>query len=465
MRAAIYCRQSRDDEHTGLAVERQEQACTALAQARGWTVSAVYIDNAVSASSGKRRPQWERLLEDVRSGEVDVIVAMAVDRITRSMGDLERLIAMVEETGTGIATATGDLDLANDQGRMLARILAAVARGEVERKAARQMHANRQRVSQGRPRWAHRPFGYEKDGSFRESEAQLLRQAYTDIIDGTRLHLIVKQWNSEGVTTSSGIPWTTQSLGKLLRDPRNIGKLRYQGKVVGTGNWTPLVSEDTYAACLHTLRRGPYGKGGRAVPSKGWLVSVARCAVCDGRIWATRKPSEKHPPGTDDFYTCPAGHIHLWRPLVDFVVAEKIAKAITEDVEAYWQGGDTDESIATLRAERTQIEDRTTELAEAFADGTITLPQLQAGTAKLHTRRDELDEQIGELSSTQRVPTDVDWFQLYSHLSLEKTPDQVRHWLHSINAEIKLHRRGKGSREPFTPSLVEVHIPPQRIYL
>ncbi|MBC7603903.1 MAG: recombinase family protein, partial [Ramlibacter sp.] len=57
-------------------------------------------------------------------------------RMTRSMLDLEALILLAEAKGVGIATATGDIDLTTDVGRMVARILAAVARAEGGRKAA-----------------------------------------------------------------------------------------------------------------------------------------------------------------------------------------------------------------------------------------------------------------------------------------------------------------------------------------
>ena len=86
--AAVYCRISQDREGAGLGVTRQEADCRALCERRGWTVVEVYTDNDVSAYSGKPRPNWARLIEDVRAGHIGAIVGWHVDRLTRSPREL-----------------------------------------------------------------------------------------------------------------------------------------------------------------------------------------------------------------------------------------------------------------------------------------------------------------------------------------------------------------------------------------
>ena len=151
LRAVIYVRISRDDGNTEGAgpIERQLADCRMLAQLRRYEVVAEEEDRGVSAYGEKKRPAWERVLEMVERGEVDVIVAWHIDRMTRNMVDLERLILLTEEHGVSVATVTGDIDLTNETGKMVARILAAVARAEVERKATRQKRANLSRREEG----------------------------------------------------------------------------------------------------------------------------------------------------------------------------------------------------------------------------------------------------------------------------------------------------------------------------
>lgn len=75
MATALYCRISRDDLGDGLGVDRQEQDCRALAARRGWSQLETYVDNDISAFSGRPRPEYQRLLSAVRSGHVTAVLA------------------------------------------------------------------------------------------------------------------------------------------------------------------------------------------------------------------------------------------------------------------------------------------------------------------------------------------------------------------------------------------------------
>ncbi len=82
----------------------------------------------------------------------------------RKLTDLEDVITRTEGSGVRIATVSGDIDLSTDQGRLVGRILASVARGEVERKGARQKAARAQSAVAGKPvKWSHRSFSYYED--------------------------------------------------------------------------------------------------------------------------------------------------------------------------------------------------------------------------------------------------------------------------------------------------------------
>src|SRR5581483_2840962 len=99
VRAAIYVRISQDREGAGLGVARQEKDCRALAKRKGWDVIDVYVDNDVSAYSGKPRPAWRRLLSDIEAGAVDGIICWHVDRLTRTPMELESVIGQAERHG------------------------------------------------------------------------------------------------------------------------------------------------------------------------------------------------------------------------------------------------------------------------------------------------------------------------------------------------------------------------------
>jgi site-specific DNA recombinase len=214
LRSVIYARQSLDRSGEGAAVDRQIADCRALASDRGWDVVDVVIDNDVSASSAKVRPGYQRVLQMVDAGSVDRVIVWAVDRLTRKMRDLEDVVDLCERTGVSVATVSGDLDLSSDMGRLVARILASVARGETERKGTRQKRANLQRAQAGNVGWTRRPFGYDrKDGKVHvvDAEAEAIRDASRDVIAGATLASVARDITSRDLLTTAGKPWNVTS--------------------------------------------------------------------------------------------------------------------------------------------------------------------------------------------------------------------------------------------------------------
>src|SRR5699024_9459204 len=136
-KAAIYVRISQDRTGAGLGVDRQVEDCTALAESRHLDIVDVYTDNDVSAYSGKPRPAYTRLLDDLRAGRVDVVLAWHEDRLHRAPRELEDYIDACSRGVPTYFAKSGDLDLTTASGRMTARIRGAVARQESEHKAER----------------------------------------------------------------------------------------------------------------------------------------------------------------------------------------------------------------------------------------------------------------------------------------------------------------------------------------
>ncbi len=136
--AALYTRISSDPSGQRSGVERQRQDCEAHCRARGWTVGEVFEDNDTSASNGKPRRAYERMLAAVEAGGVDAIVTWHNDRLHRSPKELEAFIDLVERTRVRLAVVTGgDYDLTTPEGGA-ARIVGGVPRKESEDRGRRE---------------------------------------------------------------------------------------------------------------------------------------------------------------------------------------------------------------------------------------------------------------------------------------------------------------------------------------
>src|SRR4051812_43883496 len=204
-RAGIYVRISQDREGAGLGVKRQEADCRNLCKRKGWKVTDVYVDDDVSAYSGKPRPAWNRLREDVEAGALDAVAVWHVDRLTRSPRELEDVIDYAERQGLELATVSGDIDLATPTGRMVARMLGAAARHESEHKAERQRRERRQSAERGRVSGGGtRPYGYADDRvTVIQEEAAVIREAAKRVLAGEALSSVCRDFVERGIRTPS----------------------------------------------------------------------------------------------------------------------------------------------------------------------------------------------------------------------------------------------------------------------
>jgi DNA invertase Pin-like site-specific DNA recombinase len=109
--AGLYCRISQDRLGGQLGAKRQREDCENYAVQRGWTVADVYVDNDVSASSGRRRPEYERMLADVEAGRIDAVVTWdlyrlhwlgEVEGLRTSLAAAEQKLTQMQRTATNL---------------------------------------------------------------------------------------------------------------------------------------------------------------------------------------------------------------------------------------------------------------------------------------------------------------------------------------------------------------------------
>ena len=123
---------------TSSGVRRQLKDCEALAARKGWEVAERYVDDDVSAYSGRVRPEYQRMLGDLAAHVVDAVIVWDLDRLHRRPKELEEFFELCEAAGIrSLASVAGDVDLATHDGQFTARILGAVARKESDDKSRR----------------------------------------------------------------------------------------------------------------------------------------------------------------------------------------------------------------------------------------------------------------------------------------------------------------------------------------
>jgi site-specific DNA recombinase len=103
IRAAIYARYS-SDKQNDRSIEDQAALCHALCKRNGLLVIELYADRAISGASTANRLEWQRLMRDARAGKFNVVVAEALDRISRDQEDLAGIHKRLSFLGIEIRT-------------------------------------------------------------------------------------------------------------------------------------------------------------------------------------------------------------------------------------------------------------------------------------------------------------------------------------------------------------------------
>lgn len=284
MKAAIYCRISLDATGEELGVTRQLEDCKALAATLGWNVVEIYVDNDISASSGKVRPQYRAMLDAIKAGEIGAVVVWHSDRLYRKLRDLEELIEVAESKSITIRTVrAGEFDLGTPTGRMLARILASVSAGEGDIKADRWRRSVRQRRERGDlPKMGPRLFGYTPEGEVDPTEAAHVRALVDDLLDGVGILTATRRLNDRGAQTTLGNQWSRPSVMKYLKNGRIAGRSTLNGETLARGTWPAILDDETFEQVQQaiTARAGTVPPR----PRVSLVVGIAYCSECDSPL-------------------------------------------------------------------------------------------------------------------------------------------------------------------------------------
>lgn len=414
-RAAIYCRISQDREGAGLGVERQRADCEALASSLAWTVVRTYVDNDLSAYSGKPRPEYRALLADLSAGLVNAVIVWHTDRLHRSPRELEEYVDICEKHKVITQTVqAGELDLATPSGRAVARTLGAWARYESEHKSERIRRKHEASAHAGLWRGGARPFGWQvREGGkavLDRSEARVVREACKAILAGDSLGSIVAYLNARRITTSTGRPWNYTSLRQVVTRPRNAGLSELRGEIVGTSTWPAILTEDTWRAVCAFLN-DPGRRRSRSNTVRWLMAGLARCGgvLDDGHECGARLKSSNAQSGSPGarvartVYRCPVrgrGHVGRTAEQIDDLVSRMVVARLSQpDALSLLTPVSSGQDSESLRVEAVALRQRLGEAADQFADGGITDAQLRRITSRVQDRLAEVELALSRSSS------------------------------------------------------------------
>ncbi len=270
-----------------MGVARQIEDCERLAERKGWRVVEQYVDDDVSAWSGRKRPQYVRSLEDLEAGTIDGLLVYDLDRLHRQPSELESFIELCGRLRlTNVASVSGDIDLTTADGQFQARILGAVAKKESDDKSRRIRRKHAEIAAKGKVSGGgSRPYGYEADKlTVRPAEAAVVADCAKRLLAGEPLRSIARDLNERAVPSASGGLWSPQSLRRMLASPRVSGQRAHHGEIVANAEWPALISVEDGAA-IRALLANPERRTNKTA-RRYLLGGILACSHCGERLVA-----------------------------------------------------------------------------------------------------------------------------------------------------------------------------------
>lgn len=260
---ALYIRVSTEQQaENGYGLDAQKTKLMAFCAAQGWHVDAdfIFVDGGVSGKT-MDRPQFQKMLDAAKRGDISRIVSVKIDRIARNLKNLLELIETLTAANVGLVCVAEQFDTSTSQGRFMLQILGAV--GELERGMItdRVMGGKLEKARQGGYNGSKCPLGYNYTNNvftIDTTESSTITRIFTEFCNGRSMAHIAATLNADGIATKNGGAWYTSTVKYVLTNGVYAGIAQYNGTET-TGTHPPIISRETYEIAhnrLSALRPG-----------------------------------------------------------------------------------------------------------------------------------------------------------------------------------------------------------------
>lgn len=293
MKVAAYIRVSTEEQvKEGYSISAQKHRLEAYALSQGWEVVQFYVDEGISAKD-LNRPELQRMIKNLEDGLFDCVLVYRLDRLTRSVLDLYKLLNIFEKHDIKFKSSTEVYDTTTAIGRMFITIVAALAQWERENLGERVRMGMQEKARGGKWVINRPPFGYDRieDGlEINEAEASIVRKIYDMYLTGKYgVGKIARILNDQGLKTKSNSNWNHGSVNYVLTNPLYVGTMRYNYRVnkehyFEVDDAVPQIIEQSDFDRVQLILSSRSTSHPRSATSKFIFTGVLRCHRCGSAL-------------------------------------------------------------------------------------------------------------------------------------------------------------------------------------
>lgn len=297
IKTAVYLRVSTEDQaKEGFSIAAQKEKLTKYVEANDWDLYDYFIDDGISGKNIKDRPELTRLIELVKSKEINNILVYKLDRLTRSVKDLINLIELFDQYDCSFSSVTEKLDTSNAVGRMFIKIIGIFAEFERENLAERVSFGYEEKTRQGNYTNTNGVYGYDYiagkgDLVINEEEAELVRLTYQNYLSGKAMISIAKDYNLRHVPTKRGGDWSQSTIQSILTNETYLGKVRYgvnkkikNKAFIAESEHEPIIDEYTFKKVQNMIKKRKHFNVKKFPNENAYFSMVLKCSKCGARF-------------------------------------------------------------------------------------------------------------------------------------------------------------------------------------
>ena len=241
--AGVYIRVSTEDQaREGFSLGEQEEKLLQLCNFKELEVYKVYKDAGISAKDMEHRPQFQEMLQDMKEGKINYIVAYKLDRITRSVRDLEELISVLEQYNCFLLCDRDDVNTSTANGRFFVRMLTVLSQLEIEIVSERTKFGLNGAIKSGHIP-GQRPFGYTKSEDKKmivdNATRPYVEKIFDMYLEGKSFQQIANYFKENNIYPKK--KWRDTTIQKIIDNKIYMGDYEQYKRIGKQENLEPIV--------------------------------------------------------------------------------------------------------------------------------------------------------------------------------------------------------------------------------
>ena len=230
LKVAAYCRVSTDSDEQATSYEVQVEHYTEfISKNDDWELAGIYTDDGISGTNTKKRADFNRMIDDCKRGEIDMVITKSISRFARNTIDCLRYIKELKDLNIPVFFEKENINTMDSKGEILLTIMASIAQQESESLSQNVKLGYQFRYQSGKISVNHNRFmGYTKDDDGKlvivPEEAKVIKRIFREFLEGRSLREICNGLEADEILTGAGMEkWRPETVHKMLQNEKYIG--------------------------------------------------------------------------------------------------------------------------------------------------------------------------------------------------------------------------------------------------